>query len=760
MKKWLTIILCSLLIPFVSMGQKVGLVLSGGGAQGLAHIGVIKALEEREIPIDYIVGTSMGGAIGAMYASGMSVEEMIAYVSTEEYWRMSEGKVGSELRFYYREPLRDAGMLRLNVKKGAGLKVVLPTHYIDSEPLDWETMLGLAHSSLRCKENFDSLMIPFRCVAADVENKEEVVFRNGSISEAIRASMTYPFYIAPIRVNGKLFYDGGIYNNFPVDVLYNEFMPDVIIGSNVSQSTSQVDEGDVMSQLENLIVYRDNPSVNCEHWVNIELNVQGGTFDFQNAPEIVQLGYEQALKYLDKIAETTTVRRSRLELDAKREHFLKRPFPKSLTSLSVQGLSPKENEHLESSLLLGLKQMSLHHFEPRFYSFWKEPGISSVYPVVHPDSKDPNGYMLELRVKKSPPIQIALGGNFSSRSINTGMISVVQRPLKSFNFMWYGNSYFGRYYGSALLGIEYRNRSYRLPIGLSIEYCQNRWDYYRSVSAFFEDTKPSFVVNYDRYLKAQLRWASSQHSVVKFQTYAIDQRDLYYQTKQFLSVDTADVTHLEGWVNKLTWDYNSLNVIQYPTEGNRFMIQLKNVNGTELTVPGTTNLIRDSSLTHQNWQTFQVRGEGYFKVLKSFSLGYAFEGVHSNQKVFNNYVSSVIQQQSFNPIAESSTFFMNQFRGLTYAGAGIKGILQINSNLQWRVEAYQMNSYRYYAQDGFSKAVLNRDPLRNRIYSTSMVYQTLAGPLSLQLNYYERKAEPFSLMVHFGYILYNDSPRD
>ena len=84
-----------LALPCFVMGQKVGLVLSGGGAQGLAHIGVIKALEERGIPIDYIVGTSMGGAIGAMYASGMSTSEMEAYVSTENYWRMSEGKVGS-----------------------------------------------------------------------------------------------------------------------------------------------------------------------------------------------------------------------------------------------------------------------------------------------------------------------------------------------------------------------------------------------------------------------------------------------------------------------------------------------------------------------------------------------------------------------------------------------------------------------------------------------------------------------------------------
>lgn len=404
--------------------------------------------------------------------------------------------------------------------------------------------------------------------------------------------------------------------------------------------------------------------------------------------------------------------------------------------------------------------MNLVKFEPRFYSFWKEPGIASVFPVVRIDKSNKSGYLLELRVKKSPPIQVSLGGNFSSRSINTGMVSFVQRPLKSFNFMWYGNSYFGRFYGSVLLGTEYRNRSYRIPISINLEYCQNRWDYYRSVSAFFEDTKPSFVLKYDRYLKAQLRWASGQHSVVKFQSYAMDQRDNYYQTRQFISVDTADVTHLEGWVNKLTWDVNTLNQSMYASDGHRALIQLKNVNGTELTVPGTTNLIRDSTIAHQNWQVVMLRTEGYLRFWKRWSLGYAMEGVHSNQKVFNNYVSSLIQEQAYLPTAESSTFFLSQFRGLTYLGLGVKSVFALGNNLQWRVEAHQMNNYRYFAQDDFSKAVLNRDVIKNRIYSTGLVYQTMAGPVSLQLNYYQGKTDPFSLMIHFGYILYNDSPRD
>jgi NTE family protein len=740
--------------------QKVGVVLSGGGAQGLAHIGVLKALEENGIPIDYIVGTSIGSVIGALYASGMSTDEMISYVSTEKYWRVSEGKAGTDLQFYYREPLPDAGMLRLKVKKGSALKDVIPTHYIDPEPLDWETMLGFSAASLRCRENFDSLMIPFRCVAADLETKSEVIFSKGSLSEAVRASMTYPFYIPPIRINDHLFYDGGIYNNFPVDVMYNEFFPDVIIGSNVSGKSARVDENDFMSQLENLIVFRDNPPIQCDRWVEIDMSIQAGTFDFHEAPKIVKLGYEQALTYIEQIKENLWVLQNKKHFEKLREQFLAKPMPNRLTNVNVMGLETNENVRLEHSLISGLKSMDLKHFEPRFYSLWKEPYIRSVFPVVHADPNNGEGYALDLRVKKEEPIRIGLGGNFSSRSINTGMVSAQYRPFKSLNMTTYGNSYFGRFYGSVLLGIEFRNRSYRLPMSWSLEYCQNRWDYYRSVSAFFEDTKPSFIINYDQYMKAALQMASSQHSIIKIQSFAIQQNDKYYQSKQFLSVDTADYTQIRGWVNRLTWEYNTLNKTLYASEGSKYMLSWKNVNGTELTIPGTTNVIRDSTNAHQNWMVYRMHAESYFKIAKQWTAGYSIDAGHSTQRVLNNYMSTLIQEQAYRPNPESSTFFLPQFRALTFIGYGLRNDFAINNNLHVRLEGYQMRSYRYYEQDNFSKAVLNRDVVTNMIYSGSVVYHTLAGPLSFQLNYYERKTDPFSLMVHFGYILYNDSPRD
>ena len=100
--------------------------------------------------------------------------------------------------------------------------------------LDFEQMRTFGPASAVAKENMDSLFVPFRCVASDLTDQSSVVFSRGNLAEAIRASMSYPFYFKPITVNGHLMMDGGLYNNFPSDVMYNDFLPDLIFGSNVS----------------------------------------------------------------------------------------------------------------------------------------------------------------------------------------------------------------------------------------------------------------------------------------------------------------------------------------------------------------------------------------------------------------------------------------------------------------------------------------------------------------------------------------------
>ena len=201
--------------------QKTALVLSGGGAKGLAHIGVIRALEEEGIKIDYISGASMGAIIAALYSMGYTTEEMTRLVTSDEFLRWSRGSIDRELQFTYKYNDPNSAMIDIDLsfeeeKPDAGL----PSHLIPSAVIDFSIMQLTSGETAAAGSNFDSLMIPFRCVAADIYKKEQYIFRTGNLGHAIRASMSYPIYFEPYVKDSTVLFDGGIYNNFPLSLIH------------------------------------------------------------------------------------------------------------------------------------------------------------------------------------------------------------------------------------------------------------------------------------------------------------------------------------------------------------------------------------------------------------------------------------------------------------------------------------------------------------------------------------------------------------
>src|SRR4249920_995577 len=214
--------------------QKVGLVLSGGGAKGLAHVGVLKALEENGIPIDYIVGTSMGGIIGGCYASGMSPDQIEQMVLSADFLRWINGLPETGYNYYYHKSDETPQFLKLNLALDSTLNFRFNSSIASDVSLNFALTEKMAQASAISKYNFDSLFVPLRVVAADIFTQQEVIIGKGLLSDALRATQTVPFFYNPVRVDGKYLFDGGVYNNFPVDVAQNAFHPDIIIGCNVS----------------------------------------------------------------------------------------------------------------------------------------------------------------------------------------------------------------------------------------------------------------------------------------------------------------------------------------------------------------------------------------------------------------------------------------------------------------------------------------------------------------------------------------------
>ncbi|OZB05886.1 MAG: patatin, partial [Marinobacter sp. 34-60-7] len=193
----------------------VGLVLSGGGAKGMAHVGVLRVLEEMQVPVDMVVGTSAGSAVAALYATGMSVAEIekrfleLDWVSS---FRDDPGRAFKPVR-------RKQDDWRLPLVPGLGVRsdgFHLGGGLVTGQNLGF--ILNELTRNAALVEDFDQLPIPFRAVATDLETGVEVVIDRGNLAEAIRASMSIPGVYAPVERSGRLLVDGGVANNLPVSV--------------------------------------------------------------------------------------------------------------------------------------------------------------------------------------------------------------------------------------------------------------------------------------------------------------------------------------------------------------------------------------------------------------------------------------------------------------------------------------------------------------------------------------------------------------
>ena len=247
---WLT-------IPAIH-AQKVGLVLSGGGAKGMTHIGIIRAVEENNIPIDYIAGTSMGAIIGSLYAMGYSPDDMEALLRSEDFKRWYSGKVEPKYAYYFKKriPTPEFFNICFDFKDSLNVKPQLPTSMVNPIQMNLVFVELFARATAACDGDFDRLFVPFRCIASDVYNKRQIVLGKGDLGDAVRASMSFPFVFKPIEIDSVLAYDGGIYNNFPTDVMRDDFHPDIIIGSVVAANPSKPKENDLMSQIENMVMLK------------------------------------------------------------------------------------------------------------------------------------------------------------------------------------------------------------------------------------------------------------------------------------------------------------------------------------------------------------------------------------------------------------------------------------------------------------------------------------------------------------------------
>jgi NTE family protein len=741
---------------FCTAQKSVGVVLSGGGATGLTHIGVLKALEERGVPIDYITGTSAGALVGALYACGYSPAEIEAYVLGEEFQLMANGKLDVGKRYLFNEEESHAGFVDVGFHKDSILRKSIPLNLVRPSFLDFEMVKIFGLTSASNGADFDSLFVPFRCVASDVVNKKSTIFKEGFLNQAVRASMTFPFYLNPIRVNGIIYFDGGLYNNFPVNVMYADFNPDYIIGSNCASKPSQPNEQDFIGLLQNMMQTPTDYKLPCSEAILIQTDSKVGTFQFDEVKQAIDDGYRATILQLDSIDMWLINRISPEELALKREAFKRKSLPLKVSSISIESFDNKNVSFATKALIRtkNNKVLSAEVLQERYFRLYTKPQIEFMYPTLKLN-KD-STFHLNLFIRKAKDFKIDVGGHISSRAVNTGFLGVTYRRVGRLASSINASSYFGKFYGSgkAIATIDFPAV---FPISIASYFVLNRWDYFRSFATFFEDVQPSFLVQNEIYYGAKIKHPILNNSKGTFDFRRFKLTDEYYQTTQFTNKDTADVTVLVGTNISYEVLHSTFNRKQFASTGTFSNIKVRYVASTERTSPGSTAMFDTTvTLTH-NWINLNAEFQHYFLSKSRIHLGVHFKGMFNSQSLFANYTASLLSMPSFSIIPDMDTYFLPEYRSPQHIGAGINIVATLKKNLELRIDAYYYQPLIVLQKniDGtfeYSKPFLGS----SYIASSSLIFHSIIGPIRATVNYFPQQTKPVSLQFSYGYVLFNE----
>ena len=737
--------------------QRVGVVLSGGGASGVAHVGVLKALEENNIPIDYIAGTSMGALVGGMYAMGYSPNEIEEILTSADFQKWVFGKQDDRYVYYFRERAENSSWIGLKFKIDSTFQTKLPTNIISPINLDFAFMERTSAVSAAANYNFDSLFVPYRAVAADIHNKKEVVFNKGDLGQAMRASTTYPFFFKPIVVDDKLLFDGGLYNNFPADVMYRDFLPDVIIGSTVASEMAPPEEDDIFSQIKNMLMERTLYNEVCETASMIIIRPQNAKIsilDFSKNDEVIQNGYNSTLEWMPEIYKMVSRIQDSTSLIEKRQKFRAQLKPMIIDDIQISGLTKNQTSYVNG--VLGKKKfpVDLAELRPYYFRLAFDDRIKKIYPLAVYDSSDQH-FRLKLKMKLDKDLFAQFGGLFSSRPINTGFVSLRYNRISRIGMSLDANAYFGKFYGSLQVKGTF-DFPLKTPFLLEGDFTTNNFDYFTSASTFFEDIKPSYLIQYDRYFSGGLSLPLGNHGRIRTGLTGARVFDDYYQTSNFSTADTADRTnfnHGSGW---LTIERNTLNKKFYANSGSNFILRIKYFAGQEYNIPGSTSLVKDEFAANHDFFRARVIYDTYFNKRGRFKAGFYGEAVVSNQPFFNNYTATLMEAAIFSPVPESKTLFLPQYRTHNFVAAGLKTVTSFTSRLDLRLEGYIFQPYKEILQNEFLAAYYGK-PFEKRYFMASavLVYHTPITPIAISLNYYDRVKNPFSIIFTMGYLIFN-----
>jgi NTE family protein len=574
-KRFLTLAFLLLTVSLTALAQqrpKVGLCLSGGGAKGLAHIGLLRIIDSVGIKVDYITGTSMGGIVGALYSMGYSGSDLKKIAALIDWSAAVKNKV--PLRGINVEEKDEYGryIIEMPIKK---FIPTLPIGLVEGQALQ-KILTTLTFPAYKIT-NFDSLPIPFHCIAADIKTGQAVVLRDGNLMEAIRASVAIPLIFTPVEKDNMLLVDGGLVRNFPVQDV-KEMGADIVIGSYTGFKVYDPDDVNdmykIFSQTQSFR-FTDEAAEQikqCDILVNYELSKYGAGA-FQSYRKIIEVGEAQARQMLPELIKLAE-KQKKYPPGPERRVILNN-FTDSLliTQLQVDNRDPALEPLVYSKLSIDTdKKYPYSEIQQRIDNIYGTRFFDKVYYTLLPDSNDgtrltvktlaprPGAFKFALHYDNELAAGILLNVTYRNlllkRSRIMATFDLAELPKGRFNYY--------KFVGP--------NENYWLSANVDAEYIR--------LNDFIYNSAQSRLKFYNEFFQATLSLNRTVHKNAYFYLDARrDYSNFYPQVNPRnlpfpppLAITQFKYSNLSNGFGFLQ---NSLNQVQFPDRGNLFKTETR-----------------------------------------------------------------------------------------------------------------------------------------------------------------------------------------
>ena len=751
--------LCLFFLPF-TQAQKVGLVLSGGGAKGMTHIGIIRALEENNIPIDYITGTSMGAIIGSLYAMGYSPDDMEALLRSEDFKRWYSGQIEPEYGYYFKQnrPTPEFFNIRFSFKDSLHIKPqILPTSMVNPIEMNLVFVELFARATAACNGDFNHLFVPFRCIASDVYNKRPLIMRKGDLGDAVRASMSFPFVFKPIEIDSVLAYDGGIYNNFPTDIMREDFRPGVIIGSVVAANPGKPKENDLMSQLENMIMQKTDYTLPDSLGIVMTFKYDDvSLLDFDRLQELHDIGYNRTISLMDSI-KSRIHRRTSAENVRLRRLVYRSNLPQfRFRDIYIEGANPQQQAYIKKEFHDEDHEVFTYEDLKRgYFRLLSDNMISEIIPHAVYDPKN-DLYSLHLKVKMEDNFSVRMGGSVSTTSSNQIYLGLGYQNLNYYSKEITLDGQIGKVYNNAQLmaKIDLPTRvptSYRLIASLST------FDYYKKDKLFSKNDKPSFNSKDERFVKLMVALPFLANKRAEISIGYGKLQDNYFQSNVInFDKDRSDRSTYNLLGGAIGFYGSTLNARQYATKGYFEKLVAQVFTGKEKFIPGNPTETSFTTKDRQSWLQISYMKYAYHTMTPKFTLGWMAEMLYSSKNFSENYAATMLQAADFSPTPHSKIMYNEAFRANQFLAAGIKPIFVFNDMFQVRSELYGFMPIFPIKKNALNKAYYGKAFSRfEYLGEISVICQLPFGAISAYVNHYSSPKKEWNVGLTLGWQLFN-----